>query len=147
MKDFKLNRGSVGDLINLVKNLVLDGKTYRISFIEWKDKRGLPANNQQHLWYGQIAKQLGDVTALEVKGSCKEMFAVPIILRCKKHGDKINYVLNKLEYFRHNHENRTKLMQCISITSLFNTKQSKEYMDAMIYYYNSNGIRIKYKDG
>ena len=35
-------------------------------------KRSVSANNQQHLWYEQIANYYGDRLALDVKNECKD---------------------------------------------------------------------------
>ena len=146
MKDFKLHRGTLPELLSKIRQVVLSGKTYRLSIEEWSKKRGLSANAQQHVFYSQIAKHYGDITALDVKNMCKDMFGLPILLRCDTNKDKITYLLDKLEYYRHKYENRMKIIQCLSITSELNTKQSKEYMDNMIYYFNNNGININYKN-
>lgn len=118
----------------------------RIVVSDWKKKRSLPANNQQHLWYGQIAKQRGDVTALDVKAECKDMFGLPILLNSDKHADKLEFLLHKLDYYKHSYENRLKLVHCLEVTSLFNTAEAKEYMDNMTFYWCEQGIPIKYKE-
>jgi len=121
-------------------------KPKRIRITEWKEKRGLSANNQQHQWYGEISKQLGDRTALEVKNFCKDAFGLPILHNSSVHGDKIEFLLTKLEYYKHSHENKLKLVQCLEVTSLFNTAESKEYMEQLILYWNDLGVPIKFKD-
>ena len=62
----------------------------RIVISDWKSNRSISANNQQHLWYGQISKHKGDVTALDVKNMCKDMLGLPILLTSVKHGDKLD---------------------------------------------------------
>jgi len=118
----------------------------RIVISDWKPNRSISANNQQHLWYGQIAKQKCDVSALDIKNMCKDILGLPILLTSIKHGDKIEFLLHKLDYYKHSYESRMKLIQCLEVTSLFNTKESKEYMEHMIYYWNENGVNIKFKD-
>ena len=121
-------------------------KPQRMHITPWKDKRGISANNQQHLWYGQIAKYYGDRTALEVKNFCKDAIGLPILLDSVKHGDKLEFLLHKLDYYRHSHESKMKLVQCLEVTSLFNTAESKRYMDQMLFYWNDLGVPIKFKD-
>tara|TARA_R100000541_G_scaffold58810_1_gene70725 strand:- start:31200 stop:31637 length:438 start_codon:yes stop_codon:yes gene_type:complete len=145
VKDLKYTSGNADyikqELLKLDSN-----KSYRLSISEWKEKRGISANNQQHLWYAQIAKHNGDETALDVKNFCKDAIGLPILLNSDKHGDKMEFLLHKLDYYRHSHESRMKLIQCLEVTSLFNTAESKQYMEQMIFYYNDNGIMIKFKD-
>ena len=118
----------------------------RIVISDWKPNRSISANNQQHLWYGQIAKHKGDVSAIDIKNMCKDSLGLPILLTSIKHGDKIEFLLHKLDYYKHSYESRMRLIQCLEVTSLFNTKESKEYMENMLFYWNENGVPIKFKD-
>jgi hypothetical protein len=45
------------------------------------EKRTNPQNNTIHMWYGEIASQLGDTTSIEVRAECKLIFGVPILRR------------------------------------------------------------------
>lgn len=146
MKDFKLNRNTRPELIASIESMVFDGKDYSVTIQEQSKVRGLSANAQQHVWYGQIAKHYDDSSPLDIKNMCKDLFGIPIMLKCAENKDKMAYLLDKLSYYRHGYENRMKLIQCLSITSEFKTKQSKEYMDTMIHYFNGNGITINYRD-
>lgn len=118
----------------------------RIVVSDWKPNRSISANNQQHLWYGQISKHKGDVTALDIKNFCKDSIGLPILLNSVKHGDKLEFLLDKLDYYKHGYESQMKLIQCLEVTSLFNTPESKEYMENMLFYWNENGVNIKFKD-
>ena len=119
---------------------------YRLTLAKDGKKRTLTANNQQHLWYGQIAKQQGDRASLDVKNFCKDAFGLPLILNSEKHGDRMEFLLDKLDYYKHSYESKMKLIQCLEVTSLLTTAESKIYMEQMIFYYNDNGINIKFKD-
>ena len=122
-------------------------KEWRLTVTPWKEKRGLTANGQQHVWYEQIAKSnIGDNIALEVKNFCKDALGLPILVNSVDHGDKIEFLLCKLDYYRHSHESKMKLIQCLEVTSLFNTAESKTYMENMIFYFNDLGVNIKFKD-
>lgn len=118
----------------------------RIVISDWKPNRSISANNQQHLWYGQIAKHKGDVSALDIKNFCKAIMGLPILHTSVKHGDKIEFLLSKLDYYKHSYESQMKLIQCLEVTSLFTTSESKQYMEDMIFYWNDNGVPIKFKD-
>ena len=145
MKDKQLNANSIKYIIQELWKLDLT-KSWRLSITEWKTNRSISANNQQHLWYGQIAKHKGDVTALDIKNWCKAEIGLPILLGSVKHGNKLEFLLDKLDYYKHSYESRMKLIQCLEVTSLFNTAESKVYMDNMIFYWNENGVNIKFKD-
>lgn len=121
-------------------------KKFRVSLVEDGKGRSISANNQQHLWYGQIAKHYGDRSALDVKNFCKHSLGLPLLLSSPKHSDKIEFLLNKLDYYKHSYDSQMKLIQCLEVTSLFNTAESKEYMDQMIFYFNDLGVNIKFKD-
>lgn len=145
MKDLQYKAGNV----NFIKQELLkldQSKSYRLVITEWKKNRGISANNQQHLWYGQIAKYYGDRSALDVKSFCKAEIGLPLLLNSAEHGDKMEFLLDKLDYYRHGHESKMKLIQCLEVTSLFNTAESKIYMENMIFYWNDLGVNIKFKE-
>jgi len=121
-------------------------KKYDLTLVEVGKKRRISANNQQHLWYGQVANYYGDRSALEVKNFCKDAFGLPLVLNNEAHSDKMEFLLDKLNYFKHSHESKMKLIQCLEVTSLLTTAESKILMDQMIYYFNEQGIPIKFKD-
>lgn len=145
MKDLKLNNNTFSYVMQELRNIASNGE-YRLNISDWKKKRGLSANNQQHLWYGQIAKHCGDRGALDVKNFCKDAFGLPLVLNSQMHGDKMEFLLDRLNYYKHSHESRMKLIQCLEVSSLLNTSESKTYMENMIFYYNDIGIPIKFKD-
>ena len=148
IKDQQLSLTKKAELFKLLTSLLVANPLikYRISITEWKEKRGLSSNNQQHLWYSQIAKYYGDRTALEVKNFCKDSLGLPILLNSQVHGDKIEFLLHKLEYYKYSHESKLKLVNCLEVTSLFSTSESKEYMEQMLFYWNDKGVPIKFKD-
>lgn len=121
-------------------------KKYELTLVEQGKKRRLAANAQLHLWFGQIAKYNDDQTPLDVKNFCKDAFGLPLILNSEKHGDKMEFLLDKLSYYQHSHESKMKLIQCLDVTSLLTIPESKIMMEQMIYYYNDIGINIKFKD-
>ena len=117
-----------------------------LSIIKNDGKRRLTANGQIHLWFGQIAKHRDDQTPLDVKNFCKDAFGLPLILNSVKHGEKMEFLLDKLNYYQHSHESKMKLIQCLEVTSLLTIPESKILMEQMIVYFNENGIPIKFKD-
>ncbi len=119
---------------------------WRLSVKPWTKKRSITMNAQQHLFYAQIAKAKGDQTPLDIKNFCKDTFGIPILLNSAEYADKIEFLLHKLDYYKHSYDNRMKLIQCLSITSEFTTSESKEYCDNMIFYWNDLGYPIRYKE-
>jgi hypothetical protein len=148
MKDFQLSFSTLKEC-KLKLNELFTGNPqgkYRLTLTEWTKKRSISMNAQQHLFYAAIAKAQGDKSPLDVKNMCKDMFGLPILLNSAEHGDKIDFLLHKLDYYKHSYESKMKLIQCLSVTSEFNTSESKQYCDHMIFYFNDLGIPIKYKD-
>ncbi len=148
MKDFKLTFTTLEECKSKLTNMFdVDPKgAYRLIITKWTKKRSISANNQQHLWYGQIAKHHGDRSAEYVKRFCKLTFGVPILLNSDKHQDFYETLFDMCDFWRRDYETRIDLMEGIEITSKLNTVESKEYMDNMIFYFNDIGIPIKFKD-
>ncbi|MEE8288972.1 MAG: hypothetical protein V3R25_06120 [Nitrosomonadaceae bacterium] len=145
MKDLKLTADNLDYITQELGKLDLT-KAKRIKVTEWKEKRGLSANGQIHLWFGQIAKHYGDRSALEVKCFCKDSIGLPILSNSESHGDKLEFFLSQLNYYKHNHENKMKLIQFIPVTSEMSTSEIKEFMEQMVYYWNDLDVPIKFKD-
>ena len=148
MKNYLLSLTSLADFILKVRKLLSENPSQGlyVNITKKEKKRGLSANAQQHVFYKQISDFYGDRLPLDVKNMCKDMFGLPILLNSAEHGDKIEFLLHKLDYYKRSYESKMKLIQCLSVTSEFNTKESKGYMDNMIFYFNDMGIPIKYKD-
>ena len=148
MKDYQLSFTTLTECKDKLSKLFIDnpqGK-YRLTLTKWTKKRSISMNRQQHLWYNQIAKHFGDQSPNEVKAFCKHTFGIPILLLDDPEGEKLEFLLHKLDYYKYSLENQLKLVSCLEITSKFNTAQAKEYCDNMIFYFNDNGINIGYRE-
>ena len=44
MKDYRLNTDSLGFLIGKLGECIASGKEWRVSVVEWREKRSLPQN-------------------------------------------------------------------------------------------------------
>ncbi len=145
MKDIKLTADNMNFVIQQIKRMDTT-KDQRISFNPWKEKRGLSANGQIHIWFQQVAKHYGDRNALEVKCFCKDAIGLPILSNSEEYGDKLEFFLCELNYYKRSHENKMKLIQFIPVTSEMNTSEIKEFMEQMIFYWNDLGVMIKFKE-
>ena len=65
MKDFRLNMGSLGVLVTELTKLLVNGKTYRLSCDEWREKRSLSQNSLYWKWLAEINQQ----APLQIEGS------------------------------------------------------------------------------
>jgi len=120
-------------------------KKYDLTLTERGKKRTLSANNQQHLWYAQIDKASHNVSGY-TKRFCKFTFGLPLLLNSDKHKDFFETLFDMMGFWDKSYETKIYLMEGIEVTSKFNTSESKLYMEQMIYYFNDNGIPIKFKD-
>ena len=147
-KTLKLTLTKLADVTRELQELVAGNpdKAFSIKVSDWSAKRSLSANAQQHVWYGQIAKQRGDISSRTVKMMCKAMFGIPVMLESVKHNEKVEYLINKLEYYNTTYEFQLELADIICHTSDFDTSESKTYMDLMIEYWNEAGCSIGYQD-
>lgn len=96
-------------------------------------------NRLQRQWMMEIAAQLGDRTAEEVRGECKLTFGVPI-LRAENEAFRASYdeIVKPLPYTA-----KIKLMMepfDFGVTRIMTTKQKTAYLDAVHRHYSSLGL-------
>jgi len=145
VKDFKLTANSIGLFIQELWKLDLT-KAYRVSVVGWREKRSINANGQQHLWYTQIANELG-YQSLYIKDSCKVMFGVDVLLGSESSkAQSVVRTLELIDFWSRDWPTKIDIISGLDVTSLFNTSESKAYMDQMIMYWNDKNAPIKYKD-
>ena len=89
-------------------------------------KRTLSQNALKSVWYGDIAKYRGDVTAKDVERECKYKYGLPIIRRSQMQNYVHENITDKLPY-----EKRIKVMDCFAVTSIMSVKELKEYLEMM----------------
>lgn len=102
-------------------------------------KRSIKQNRLQRQWINEIADQLGDRTAEEVRGECKLTFGVPI-LRAEnaKFCEEYDKSVKGLPY-----EQKLALMMepfDLAVTRLMTTKQHTAYLDAIHRHYSGVGL-------
>lgn len=104
-------------------------------------KRTLKQNRLSRQWMNEIAEQLGDQTAEEVRGYCKLTIGVPI-LRAENEDFRERYdiIIRPLPY-----EQKLYLMMeplDFPVTRLMTTKQHTAYLDGVHRYWSSKGIAL-----
>ena len=119
-------------------------KFLRVSVKTGKD-RSLDANAQTHVWYGQIARELGDTTAAAVHAECKLLHGVPI-LRAEDADFREQY--DRLFKGRFSYAEKLEIMERFDfpVTRLMTTDQMNRYRDALRKAYAQRGIILEYKD-
>lgn len=102
-------------------------------------RRSVEQNRLQRVLINEIAEQLGDRTAEEVRGYCKLTIGVPI-LRAENEAfrEKYDAVVKPLSY-----EQKLALMQeplDMPVTRLFSTEQKTRYLDSVIRHFAEQGV-------
>ena len=103
--------------------------------------RTIEQNRLQRLWLNEIAEQLGDRTAEEVRGHCKLHHGVPI-LRAEDDSFRETYdrIIRPLDY-----EAKLALMMVpldLPVTRLMSTKQKTAYLDAIAEDFMKQGVAL-----
>ena len=143
--EYKLHRGSMPGLLDVIRKTVLSGKSYRVSIKEWSGKRGLPANAVQHVFYKRISQFQGCDIRTAGNG-CKLDFGLPILLSDSEMGPKVGWVLDNISFQKMNREQQINVMDLIQVTSLFSTKQHNLYRDNLVMFWHEQGLELEYKE-
>lgn len=104
-------------------------------------RRSSEQNRLQRLWLNEIAEQLGDRTAEEIRGEAKLQFGVPI-LRAENEAfrEKYDRIIKPLPYAA-----KVELMMepiDFPVTRLMTVEQNARYLDAMSRHYVAQGIAL-----
>ena len=97
-------------------------------------------NNLSHIWYADIARQLGDQTTAEVRAECKVRHGVPILLAENgAFAESWGRVMGVLRY-----DDRVAAVQAfdLPVTRLMLTHQMRAYMDTVQREYAGQGVRL-----
>lgn len=102
-------------------------------------RRSVEQNRLQRVLINEIAEQLGDRTAEEVRGYCKLTIGVPI-LRAENEAfrEKYDAVVKPLSY-----EQKLALMMeplDMPVTRLMSTEQKTRYLDAVVRHFAEQGV-------
>lgn len=113
--------------------------------IEDGRKRSSEQNRLQRLWLKEIAEQLGDRTAEDIRGDAKLRFGVPI-LRAENESfrEKYDRIIKPLPY-----ETKIELMMepmDFPVTRLMTVDQKTRFLDAIYRHYSEQGIALTSPD-
>lgn len=122
-------------LIALIQNR---SKPFTVSI-----RDGLPRSDNQNAlqqkWCDEVAKQLGDRTAEEIRGESKLRFGVPIMRRDhEEFAEKYDRLIKPRPYA----EKLELMMEPLDfpVTRLMTTRQKTEYLDAMHAFWAAQGV-------
>ena len=146
MSEFKINIDNY-DLVSEalcgdINEIVNTGKLAKVVITEWAKDRSIPANNTQWRWYGQIGKFTSTDTKT-VAAECKIDFGLPILLADKEVGAVLGHALRGFD--RMTREQQVKFISVIQVTSIMSSRQHTQYRDAIINYYQMQGLNINYR--
>lgn len=103
-------------------------------------KRTNPQNRTINMWYAQIAAEMDQSNASDVRAECKLQFGVPI-LRRDNDAFRIEYdeSFKALPYGQ-----KRRIFKALepAVTSIMTTKQLAEYMNAMQEHFHGAGIAL-----
>lgn len=103
------------------------------------EKRTGQQNRTLHMWFGEIAKHLGDRDATQIKGECHRKWGLTIRLRDPKFAWVWKHSGEKLSY-----EKQCKLLASgvLNVSSGMSVAELSEYMDAILRDYREGGIYL-----
>lgn len=58
MSEFCLHKSTLSQVTKQLFELISTGKRYRLKVSEWRDKRSIPQNAIQHMWYAELSAYL-----------------------------------------------------------------------------------------
>jgi len=120
------SEGSLSKLIGDLRELWREHKYLRVSVKTGKD-RSLSQNALEHTWFNQIANELREQTALQVKAECKLNYGVPIL---RAENEEFRTFSNMA--LRHlTHEQRLEAINFIPISSIMTVDQLSQFLNAI----------------
>lgn len=109
---------------------------YRVSVMQGDGRTG-SQNSLLHKWFGEVARQQGDRTLVDVKGECHRMFGLAIRLQ----EPQFSWVWERTGALM-DYDKQCKFLASgiLSVSSGMTVKQLTTYMDAMQSYYRGEGV-------
>ena len=104
-------------------------------------RRSVEQNRLQRMWLNEVAEQLGDRTAEDVRGYCKLTLGVPL-LRAENEAFRAKYdaYVRPLPY----DQKLAFMMEPLDfpVTRLMTTDQKTRYLDAMYRHFAEQGLQL-----
>lgn len=131
--------------INAIRSLFNEGdildKPVIVEIKEHKGARSLAQNNLSHKWYTERAGHIGTTHGYE-HCYCKLEYGCPIlIVDSNEFAEFYLAAIEPLEY-----EKKIEAMKYISITSIMNVTQMKQYLNDIDYESGRNGICLSHPE-
>lgn len=148
MKNYKLNLASFLELIpTITKLLQSTGKTYRLTLVEWKEKRSLTANAQANVWYPIIAEFYGEDTEF-IRKWMKHSIGWPILERggCE-YSVNMRWMLEGKNYSQRSVDDQIKMVEMFKVTSIMNSAQHTMLRDEIQIFWAKQGLELRYLNG
>jgi hypothetical protein len=103
-------------------------KPYSVQIKPYTEKRRDAQNRLFHLWCGEISKQGGEYTPIEIKARAKNQWGVPIL----SGEDEMFCALWGTLKERYSYEELLKMLEeAVRVTSLFNVEQMSRFLTDM----------------
>ena len=113
------------------------GEPIHLKAVSDKETRSMAQNRLLWMWNGQIGDELG-LGAQEAHCYCKLTYGVPILCAAS---DKFAEMWARVSKAT-SHEDQLRLIEAVDVTSAFNVKQAKEYLDTVFRSMAQKGIML-----
>ena len=145
MKDFKLTFTSLGLAKQKLDELFTKNPSaaFRLTVIDWKKKRSLPANAAYNAWIAPIAEHM-TLTIPQATRYIKFTFGLPILFADEDFGAVIGEGLNAEGFFQLSYADKLLRMEGLPVTRLFDTKMHNRLRDDLQYHYGLEGLHLDY---
>jgi len=130
---------TLSKLIGDLRELWREHKFLRISIKAGKD-RSLDQNAILHAWINQIATELREQTAAEVKAECKLTIGVPIL---RAEDEEFRQFYDKSIKLM-TYEDKLLAMSFVPVTSLMTVKQLSQFLTGMQETYQKRGVVLEF---
>ena len=146
MKDFKLTFTSLSEAKKKLNELFIGNPSaaFRLSAVEWKKKRSLPANAVYNTWIAPISDFMA-LTIPEATRYIKLEFGLPILFANEDYGPVIGEGLNAKGFFNLTYEDKLLAMEKLPVTRLFDTKMHNQLRDNLQAHFGNMGLNLEYK--
>ena len=104
-------------------------------------RRSDDQNRLSHEWYEQVARELREHDALDVKCECKLLYGVPML---RAEDEDFREMYDGMVKERFSYEEKLQLMKWIPVTSLMNTDQLSRYLEAVQSAYAKRGVILEF---